>query len=330
MFETLQQAVHHVRTAYGVSSKTYGGGNIKGINMPMHGIGQGNGAGPAIWAVISCLILEVMHKQGYVATFVSAISWMSIALCGFLFVDDADLLFTAPTTHQRGEEIAESAQRHLDEWEGLIRATGGALVPSKSFWYLVDFQWDGTDWIYWDTADMPASISVRNTAGTAYEELTCKNPNESEVTLGVGLAVDGNAKGQVAKLKDAVKDFVAKLNSGPMDRNDVWKSLQERIGVALSYPLTATQLTYDEWEKEIMSPLLQAVLPRAGFSRSMPRAVVFGPSEHQGLNFMHLWYKQELTHLQTCLLLRIPCILFKPSMGAKIANFSCMQTRWVR
>jgi hypothetical protein len=52
-----------------------------------------------------------------------------------------------------------------------------------------------------------------------------------------------------------------------------------------------------------MSPLLQAVLPRAGFSRSMPRAVVFGPSEHQGLNFMHLWYKQELTHLQTCLLL---------------------------
>jgi hypothetical protein len=228
---------------------------------------------------------------------------MSIALCGFLFVDDADLLFTAPTTHQRGEEIAESAQRHLDEWEGLIRATGGALVPSKSFWYLVDFQWDGTDWIYRDTADMPASISVRNTAGTAYEELTRKNPNESEVTLGVGLAVDGNAKGQVAKLKDAVKDFVAKLNSGPMDRNDVWKSLQERIGVALSYPLTATQLTYDEWEKEIMSPLLQAVLPRAGFSRSMPRAVVFGPSEHQGLNFMHLWYKQELTHLQTCLLL---------------------------
>jgi hypothetical protein len=150
---------------------------------------------------------------------------------------------------------------------------------------------------------MPASISVQNTAGTAYEELTCKNPDESEVTLGVGLAVDGNAKGQVTKLKDAVKDFVAKLNSGPMDRNDVWKLLQEWIGVALSYPLTATQLTYDEWEKEIMSPLLQAVLPRAGFSRSMPRAVVFGPSEHQGLNFMHLWYKQELTHLQTCLLL---------------------------
>jgi hypothetical protein len=110
-------------------------------------------------------------------------------------------------------------------------------------------------------------------------------------------------RGQVMKLKDAVKDFVAKLNSGPMDRNHVWKSLQEWIGVALSYPLTATQLTYDEWEKEIMIPLLQAVLPRAGFSRSMPRAIVFGPSEHQGLNFMHLWYKQELTHLQTCLLL---------------------------
>jgi hypothetical protein len=100
--------------------------------LQVHGIGQGNGAGPAIWAVISCLILEIMHKQGYVAMFVSAISWMSIALCGgFLFVDDADLLFMAPTTHQRGEEIAESAQKHLDEQEGLIHATEGAFVPSK-------------------------------------------------------------------------------------------------------------------------------------------------------------------------------------------------------
>ena len=80
MFEMLQQAVHHVQMAYGVSCKTYGGGNIKGINMPLHGIRQGNGTGPAIWAVISCLILEVMHKQGYIAMFVSAISWMSIAL----------------------------------------------------------------------------------------------------------------------------------------------------------------------------------------------------------------------------------------------------------
>jgi hypothetical protein len=153
MFGMLQQAVHHIWMAYGVSRKTYRGGNIKGINMPMHGIGQGNGAGPAIWAVISCLILEVMHKQGYIATFVLAISWMSIALCGFLFMDDADLLFMAQTTHQQGKEIAESAQRHLDEWEGLIHATGGAIIPSKSFWYLMDFQWNGTDWIYQDTAD---------------------------------------------------------------------------------------------------------------------------------------------------------------------------------
>jgi hypothetical protein len=80
MFEMLQQAVHHIWMAYGVSRKTYRGGNIKGINMPMHGIGQGNGAGPAIWTVISCLVLEIMHKQGYVAMFVSDIGWMSIAL----------------------------------------------------------------------------------------------------------------------------------------------------------------------------------------------------------------------------------------------------------
>jgi hypothetical protein len=174
MFEMLQQAVHHVRTAYGVSHKTYGGGNIKGINMPLHGIGQGNGASPAIWAVISCLILEVMHKQGYVAMFLSAISWMSIALCGFLFVDDADLLFMAQTIHQQGEEIAGvlkgiwmNGKALSVLLEGLSSQVRGGLQMG---WY--------TDWIYQDTADMPASISVQtqlvqHTKNSRSRECTC-------------------------------------------------------------------------------------------------------------------------------------------------------------
>jgi hypothetical protein len=28
----------------------------------------------------------------------------------------------------------------LDLWEGGIRATGGAIVPEKSHWYLIDFK----------------------------------------------------------------------------------------------------------------------------------------------------------------------------------------------
>jgi hypothetical protein len=45
LFTTLQNATNQVRTGYGDLSNSYGG---KHWMIPMHGIGQGNGAGPAI------------------------------------------------------------------------------------------------------------------------------------------------------------------------------------------------------------------------------------------------------------------------------------------
>jgi hypothetical protein len=45
LFSTLQNDTHQVRTAYGGSEYTYGGSQW---DIPVHGIGQGNGASPAI------------------------------------------------------------------------------------------------------------------------------------------------------------------------------------------------------------------------------------------------------------------------------------------
>jgi hypothetical protein len=57
LFTTRQDAEHKVRTAHGDSSLSYGGNNWV---VPMHGIGQGNGVGPAIWAVVSTPTLNLL------------------------------------------------------------------------------------------------------------------------------------------------------------------------------------------------------------------------------------------------------------------------------
>jgi len=36
----------------------------------------------------------------------------------------------------------------VDHWEGLLQATRGTLVPTKCFWYLIDFQWSNNKWNY--------------------------------------------------------------------------------------------------------------------------------------------------------------------------------------
>jgi hypothetical protein len=48
MFGMLQLASHHVSTAFGISKHNHGGPG----KPPPQSVGQGNGAGPVIWAVI--------------------------------------------------------------------------------------------------------------------------------------------------------------------------------------------------------------------------------------------------------------------------------------
>jgi len=79
LFSTLQNAKHQVRTGYGDSSKSYGG---DAWITPMHGIGQGNGAGPAIWAVLSTPLLNMLRSEGVGCEFVSPLSKTKTSFVG--------------------------------------------------------------------------------------------------------------------------------------------------------------------------------------------------------------------------------------------------------
>jgi hypothetical protein len=57
MFTMLQSAKHFVRTGYGDSVGYYVGLSFP---KPLHGIGQGNGSGPGIWAVVSSPVLNML------------------------------------------------------------------------------------------------------------------------------------------------------------------------------------------------------------------------------------------------------------------------------
>jgi hypothetical protein len=94
LFSTLQYASHQVRTGYGDSSSSYGGS--KWIT-PMHGIGQGNGVGPAIWAVLSSPLLNLLRSKGFGCEFISPFSKEPLHFMGYAFVDDTDVIVSQPS-----------------------------------------------------------------------------------------------------------------------------------------------------------------------------------------------------------------------------------------
>ena len=71
MFTTIQNLEHRIRTAYGDSESTFSG---QLWAVPMHGLGQGNGAGPQIWGVVSSPVIHMLQDEGYGAFFKASIS----------------------------------------------------------------------------------------------------------------------------------------------------------------------------------------------------------------------------------------------------------------
>ncbi len=66
---------------------------------------------------------------------------------GYAFVDNSDLV---ETLKEKGtfQDLIKSLRDAVNSWEGSLSATSGAIIPQKSYWYLVDFAWSGGSWRY--------------------------------------------------------------------------------------------------------------------------------------------------------------------------------------
>ena len=93
MLKTLQEeATHKIRTAFGVSKKGFGP-----VRPPLGGIGQGNGAGPTIWACISDALIAMLKTAGFGFAMLTAIMAMTVKFVCYTLVDDTDLVQLADT-----------------------------------------------------------------------------------------------------------------------------------------------------------------------------------------------------------------------------------------
>jgi hypothetical protein len=95
--------------------------------------------------------------------FRTAITGTTISFVGYAFVDDTDLCITGQNPNDTEADVALRMKQALDLWEGGIRATGGAIVPEKSHWYLIDFKWQQGNWRYVTEIEVPAQLFFRDT-----------------------------------------------------------------------------------------------------------------------------------------------------------------------
>jgi hypothetical protein len=188
-------------------------------------------------------------------------------------------------------QLITEFQDVVDTWEQCLRTTCGAVVPEKSFWYLISFRWIGSQWRYESVAEAPATIFVNDINGQR-KPLKCIEPYQLETTLGVSLAPDGNTNGQFDKLFTAANIWADQMRTGAPARHNASLAINSTIWRTLSYGLPATNLTKAQCKK-IMSPVIQYGLPALGICKTFPRTIIHAPVTDMGLGLHHLYTLQE-------------------------------------
>jgi hypothetical protein len=150
-------------------------------------------------------------------------------------------------------------QGGIDYWEGGIRATGGALIPSKSHWYLLDFIWENGQWRLALKEDNNTFLLHVKDCNGVRQMLERLEPHEAKAILGVWLAPSGDATDQVKQMRKLTKDWADHLRTGKLKRHEAWLALTTTIWKLLEYPLNALTLSKEECEY-IMAPAIQSGL----------------------------------------------------------------------
>eukprot|EP00957_Ditylum_brightwellii_P011042 837156-Ditylum_brightwellii.AAC.1 len=125
-------------------------------------------------------------------------------------------------------------------------------------------------------------------------------PSEASCILGAWLAPDGNNKTQVAEFKKVVANWMVRVWSGHIRKEDAWYYYQTTWSKSLEYPLLATTLTEKEY-RSIEAPALKTALQCSGTASNLPQRVLFEPSKYMGLDRKRLFFTLGLKHFHALL-----------------------------
>jgi hypothetical protein len=196
----------------------------------------------------------------------------------YTYVDDTDLIHNG--TDNNSKRIIPDMQRMLDHWAGGLRATGGTLVPAKSYWYGIDFKWNQKklNWEYKSIAELPGSLILRD---HLQQPTTIRRMEVTQAkgTLGLWIAADGNQITQMqVLLLLLVERWIDKICTKQLTKTEAWLSLRMGVAKSLRYPLTATCLSKKDCET-LDKKLLAAALPALGFPPKYPHKIAQAPPE---------------------------------------------------
>ena len=214
----------------------------------------------ANWAVVSSHIIEMMREKGHGVAFKCCISGETIRYIGCHFVDDATRIDSLdPLANGDLQSLIMASQRALDDLEGFAKATGQCINTTKSYWWLLHFEWNGGVSRLARIGEFEPELTTKDKHGTR-QVLPRVEVDKTKEILGTWIAPKDSGKKQAEELKKKVIKWVDGLKKSRMTANQAWIAVTTRILKGVEWPPAASLLSEAQCIK-ILSPCLLYTSP---------------------------------------------------------------------
>ena len=288
-------AKRHVKTTHGISKQNIGTTRKK----VLHGIGQGNGGGPAMWIAHLTIMFTALASvcNGFVMTCVETLQ--KISTLGTGYVDDVTLTLSLSRDTQQSERKVHAHIKRMSQlWEQLLYITGGRLELSKCFWLPITWRWHQGKPKMVNKNPRGKALYVRESETKEWIPIPRKTGSDAEKRLGVYYSCNGKWTQEFLQWKTYSGEFGNRIRQSQSDRlagylayHAIWIAKFRYSAAVLGF--SKSQLS--QIQKKIISPCLSV----AGYCQKLPRAVVYGPTIYGGmewdnLNVLFLFEKLKL------------------------------------
>ena len=178
-----------------------------------------------------------------------------------MFVDDTDLIHIKMDENEQADETLFNLQESITNWGKLLLATGGALKPSKCFYYLISFEWrpDGT-WKYAANEKNPEFQLEVPLADGSMAGIVHYGVNHSSKTLGSMTCPSGSGEGAIRFMQTKSLDWASTVKEAKLSRRNVWFMMRVQFWPRVAYGLCNNTSSFDELAECLMKPYGEILL----------------------------------------------------------------------
>ena len=276
------QAKRHVRTGHGISKK-----HIKTTKRKvLHGIGQGNGGGPAIWLSHLTVMLSAISTVCAGFTMYCIQKLKSISTVGTGYVDDVTLGLALPKEIPQTEATVRRHIRRMSQlWEQLLYISGGRLELSKCFWVSIVWRWNkGKPKMNSRKSRVSKDLFLRESETKDNIKIPQLAGKEAIKRLGIWTNCEATWAREFRNWKEYSHLFGQKIKYAKVGRIAGYQAYHAMWLAKFRFSAPVIGLKSRQVQK-IKQCVVGPCLAAAGYCSKMPRAVVFGPSKYGGMDW---------------------------------------------